>query len=120
MDFEQAKAAHFDWKAKLKTYMKTPDGSLKHSIVAQDNQCILGKWIYGEGKKYDHLPEYQELIKHHAEFHKCAAEVIKKADSGLSVTEEIAFGMKSPYNSASAAVTAAIIKIQKIAESEAA
>lgn len=120
MDFEQAKGAHFDWKAKLKTYMKTPDGSLKSNIVGQDNQCVLGKWLYGEGKMYAHLPEYQELIKNHAEFHKCAAEVITKADSGLNVSEEIAFGIKSPYNSASSAVTNAIIKIQRIVEKEAA
>lgn len=114
MDFEQAKAAHFDWKAKLKAYIAKPDGSLKPDIVSQDNQCMLGKWLYAEGKAHAALPEYKELVTHHATFHKCAGSIIAKADKGEKVSEEVALGTQSPYNVASANVTAAIVKLQKL------
>lgn len=116
MDFEQAKMAHFAWKNKLANYIKNPDGSLKSAQVSQDNQCDLGKWLHGEGGIYNKHPEFNELVLSHAHFHKCAGDVIKKADNGESVSEEVILGGKSSYSEASTKVTILIKKIQKIVE----
>lgn len=112
MDFDAAIKAHSDWKFKLSTYIKKPDGSLKADEVCLDNKCPLGQWIYGEGAKHSAIPEYATLKSEHAKFHKCAAEVIKKADSGQNASEEVALGSKSEFASASSNVVSAIMKIK--------
>jgi hypothetical protein len=89
-----------------------PDGSLKANEVSQDNQCVLGKWIYGEGGKYAQLAEFKTLKAEHTRFHKAAGEVIKKADSGKDVSEEVALGGKSEFAQASTAVVSAIMAMK--------
>jgi hypothetical protein len=46
-----------------------------------DNQCALGKWLYGEGQKVKFSKNSQltfnELLKSHNEFHLCAGSIIK-------------------------------------------
>ena len=81
MDFTQAIAAHAEWKVKLRLYLGG-QGDLDPAVIAQDNQCALGKWIYGEGQAFAHLPEFEELRQHHASFHTCASQVVQKIDAG--------------------------------------
>lgn len=85
-DFNAAIKAHIDWKMKLTKYLGNPDGTLEHSKVCQDNQCPLGKWIYGDGKAYQDIfsTNYSNLKSSHAEFHKeagCIIELINNGDS---------------------------------------
>ena len=112
MDFDQAISAHSNWKAKLRAYLTKPDRSLSPSEIAQDNKCELGKWIHGEGAHHANLPEFQTLRDEHAHFHKTAAEVVRKADSGQNMTEETALGSKSEFATASSRVVSAIMGIK--------
>ncbi len=98
MNFDDAIKAHSAWKMKLSNYISNPDKSLKHEEVCLDNKCELGKWIYSDGDKYNKESEFITLKNEHAKFHKAAAEVIKKADSGLSVSEEIQLGGSSEFS----------------------
>ncbi len=117
MDFDQAIASHTQWKAKLRTYIASPDGSLSAAEIALDNKCELGKWISGQGAKYSNLPEFNSLRSQHAQFHKAAAEIVRKADSGHPVAEEVALGGKSEFSLASTGVVSAIMSIKnKIAK----
>ncbi len=119
MDFDQAIMAHSNWKQKLRAYLAKPDRSLSASEVALDNKCDLGKWISGEGAKHASLPEFQTLRTEHTHFHKAAAAVVHKADSGQNVTEETALGSKSEFSSASSSVVNAIMAIKaKVAKHE--
>ena len=113
MNFDEAITAHSAWKMKLSNYLRKPDGSLKVADIEVDNKCALGQWIYGDGAKHNGIPEYESLKAEHAKFHKAAAEVVKKADSGQSVTEDIAIGAKSPFAAASSAVISAIMAIKR-------
>lgn len=113
MDFDGAIKAHSAWKMKLSQYLAKPDGSLKPADIQQDNKCDLGKWIYGEGAEFSTLSEYNTLKTEHATFHKCAAEVVRKADSGQSVSEEVALGSKSEFATASSAVVGAIMSMRR-------
>ena len=112
MNFDDAIKAHSAWKMKLAGYLRNPDGSIKASDVQMDNRCDLGKWIYGEGAKFASIPEHATLKKEHSRFHRAAAEVVKKADSGQSVSEEIALGGKSEFSGASSAVVSAIMTMK--------
>ena len=113
MDFDQAIAAHGMWKKKLSKYIVKCDGSLKPGFVALDNQCVLGKWIHAES--LDHLaPEYTALKVAHARFHKAAAEVVQRANSGQAVSAETVVGAGSDFTKASTAVVMAIVNIKKL------
>ena len=112
MDFDEAIAAHAAWKMKLAKYLKNRDGSLQASELSLDNKCRLGQWIYGEGAQYAKQPEYATLKNEHARFHKAVGEVVRRADSGQSIAEEMTIGSRSEFMLASAAVVAAIMKLK--------
>ena len=92
MNFDEAIAAHSQWKMKLSAYLSHPDGSIDAATAGQDNKCPLGNWIAGEGTKYSALPEYAKLKSEHTRFHKAVSDVIRKAASGQKVGEETALG----------------------------
>ncbi|VAW63329.1 hypothetical protein MNBD_GAMMA09-535 [hydrothermal vent metagenome] len=86
LNLQEVLGAHMAWKEKLNS---TLDGSsverYEVGVVAQDSLCVLGKWLYGPGKKlYSQLAEFEALRKIHAEFHICAAEVLKAHEKGDS------------------------------------
>ena len=112
MNFDRAVVAHTDWKAKLRAYLATPDGSLSAPDIARDNNCVLGTWLSGEGAKYSHLPEFESVRSQHARFHQAAAEIVRKVDSGLRLAEEVVLGTKSEFSSASADVVNAIMSLK--------
>lgn len=116
MDFDEAIKAHSAWKMKLSTYLKKPDGSLKASDIQVDNKCALGQWIHGEGAKYSSLAEFATLKAEHARFHKAAAQVVQKADSGQDTSEETSLGSKSEFAQASSSVVSAIMAIRRKAQ----
>src|SRR5689334_24920780 len=101
MNFDDAIKAHSSWKMRLAEYLRKPDGSLKATDVEADNKCPLGQWIYGEGAKFSTLSEYSTLKSQDASFHKAAGNVVRKADSGQSVTEDVALGSASDFARAS-------------------
>jgi len=113
MDFDEAIKAHSGWKMKLAAYLAKPDGSLKAATVEPDNNCALGKWIYAEGARLSAQPEFITLKAEHARFHKCAAAVIRKADTGQKVAEEIAVGANSDFGKASSAVVFALMTMKR-------
>ena len=97
---------------KLAVYLSKPDYSLDASVVALPNECELGKWIYGEGQKYSNIPEFAALVSNHASFHTAAGEVVRKADAGQNVTEEIVLGANSQFASTSTAVVRSIMAMK--------
>jgi methyl-accepting chemotaxis protein len=112
VNFDEAITAHSAWKTKLSAYLAKPDHSLKVTDVAADDKCKLGQWIKGEGHKHSSLPEFSKLVTEHTRFHKAAGEVIRKADSGQKVTDEVALGAKSEFSSASSSVVSAIMYLK--------
>jgi hypothetical protein len=83
LDVISAIEAHIRWKIRLESYINgTSDEQLDATVVAKDDQCALGKWIYENGQRFSHLGQFADLKKTHAEFHRCAAAVICEADKG--------------------------------------
>jgi methyl-accepting chemotaxis protein len=56
--------------------------NLNADEVCKDNQCALGKWIYGAGRKFEQTPDYEPLRRTHADFHVCAADILRKTQQG--------------------------------------
>ncbi|MBP9708891.1 MAG: CZB domain-containing protein [Oligoflexales bacterium] len=115
MNFDEAIVAHAEWKLKLTLYLQG-EGELNHSVVCQDNQCKLGKWIYSDGKRYANEHTYEHLRKVHADFHRCAGEVIKTVDDGkISVAKQLITN-DSEYAKVSTIVIDAISAVKKRVE----
>lgn len=112
MDFDSAIRSHSDWKMKLKQYIGNPDGSIDIETLAKDNACALGQWLYGDGSKFKALPEYGMIIEAHKRFHKEAASIVRRCNSGESVSEDLALGAKSGFASASSEVVGLLMKMK--------
>ncbi len=83
LNFQEAIQAHLKWRGRLKNYVDgVSSEKLNSEVVCQDNQCAVGKWIYGSGQKHNHIPTFVTLKKEHALFHKAAGEVVKAVESG--------------------------------------
>ncbi len=113
MNFDDAIKAHSAWKTKLAQYLHSPDGSLKPEEIAPDNKCALGQWIHGEGASHASTPDYATLKSEHATFHKAAADVVRRANLGQKVSEDVALGGNSPFASASMNVVSAIMAMKR-------
>ena len=80
--FDDAVAAHIKWKIRLTQFIDgTSTEKLDSNVICQDSQCALGKWIYGDGAKYQHIGHFDELKDRHAQFHRCAGDVVKRVDN---------------------------------------
>jgi methyl-accepting chemotaxis protein len=82
VDFGQAIEVHRQWKERLLEYLSGGGEELDPSVVGRDDQCALGCWIHGHGTKLKNEPRYAELKHSHADFHRCAADVIRDTQAG--------------------------------------
>lgn len=75
--------AHSAWKMRLQNYVEGRSSEkLDANQIAQDSNCELGKWVYGEGTAYKSSPIFDEIQKKHQEFHRLASEVVQLKNSG--------------------------------------
>lgn len=76
--------AHIRWRHRLENFVNgTSEEHLVREVVSADNQCILGKWIHGDGsRRFGHFDLFQELIAVHAQFHQYAGGVLNAALEG--------------------------------------
>jgi hypothetical protein len=67
--------AHAEWMAMLREFIYG-NGDMEPEHVARDDQCEIGAWLYGDGKRYRHLQEYENAREVHAQLHCHAAHVV--------------------------------------------
>jgi hypothetical protein len=113
MDFREALKAHTMWKVRLSDYFTLADNSLDAAEVEIDNRCVLGKWIYGEGIAYSHIPEYEMLKNYHKDFHKIAANLIRRVNNGEVLDKKEVLGLNSEYDTVSMNVSQYILALQR-------
>jgi methyl-accepting chemotaxis protein len=82
MDFDGVIQAHMQWKSKLRDFLDGKGDKLDPAVVGRDDKCALGQWIYGKGAAHSHKPGFTQLKGKHADFHQCAAQVIRLAQGG--------------------------------------
>ena len=78
LDVMAAINAHVQWKMRLEKYLEgTSEEKLDSKVVCLDNQCKLGKWIYGSATEHFHDDEsLDSLREEHARFHTYAARIV--------------------------------------------
>jgi hypothetical protein len=114
MNFSAAIRTHANWRLRLSTYCQ---GSLKEAIdirtPAKDNDCELGKWLYGEGQKYASDSMFRELISAHSAFHRSAAAIATMAQSGRQKDAEALLNSnESQYANLSIRVVGILMKFR--------
>lgn len=115
MNFDTEIAAHINWKIRLNAFLNgLSSETFESGLVCRDNLCELGKWIYTEGKALERFPAYAELLKYHAHFHVCAAEVIKAFEAGNKAAA--ACLLEGDYALASRKTMLAIIRLKGAAQ----
>jgi len=71
--------------------------STKPEALSTNNACELGKWIVGEAIKYAQLEEYLTLKAEHVKFHLAAADLVRRANAGERLSEDMVLGSKSEF-----------------------
>ncbi|WP_337868448.1 CZB domain-containing protein [Meiothermus sp.] len=80
LDVQAVINAHLAWRKRLE------DAILGHSneeldigVIMQDNQCLLGQWLYGQAARSTLAlhPEFTALRETHRTFHLYAARVVQ-------------------------------------------
>ncbi len=112
LDFKTAIDAHIHWKDRLKDAIDGVSGEhLDAGLIGRDDQCTLGKWIYGEGgRHYRGQYEFEQLRAHHAAFHHAAADVLRTVQHG-DVEEAEKMLNDGAYHRESLEVTLSLAKL---------
>lgn len=113
MNFDEAISAHQRWKTRLRLHI---DGKSTEALdpaqVGKDDQCDLGRWIYGEGARVmGAKAEFQDVKQSHAHFHSVAADVLRKSLAGDKAGAGAA--LDGPFFDSSSKVVQAIMKCKK-------
>lgn len=84
IDIADAVKAHVNWKVRLRRYMDGESNEqLRVEDVCRDDNCILGKWIYGPGSKHFHGNEhFKRLQADHTRFHSLAGTIVARMQGG--------------------------------------
>lgn len=96
LNFRSAIEAHQKWKARLQAVIDARSvENLEVAVVSRDDQCVLGKWIHGDGQmQFGNHELFNELLTDHASFHQCAGSVLALAQFGkkAEAQEALRFG----------------------------
>jgi hypothetical protein len=113
-DGQTAIDAHAQWKERLHNHIAgNTQEDLRVDVIARDDQCVLGQWLNAEGsKRYGHLPTFDAVRVSHAQFHRCAADVLTTAKGGDS-SSALRMLEEESYMRASDEVTAALVELFK-------
>ncbi len=82
MDLHDSINAHNEWQLKLSVHLEHGRGEFEPKALANDNRCVLGKWLSGDGIHHKNTAEYSALQNEHSKFHQCAAEIVRRSNSG--------------------------------------
>ncbi|MFK5914676.1 MAG: methyl-accepting chemotaxis protein, partial [Woeseiaceae bacterium] len=91
LDLSSAKAAHLNWKTRLRAFLDGTEALTRDEAVSH-RHCNFGKWYYGEG--LEHFGQLQGMIdveKPHEEIHELIRVVIDLKNNGQTAEAEAAY-----------------------------
>ena len=113
MDLEQAIQKHGEWKVKFRSAIARHD-TLEAGVIAKDNCCELGQWLYGEAKtRWGSLPAYGSCVATHAVSILGAAMGAPAITAKTSAAAAAMLGPQTPYASVSRDVVVAIMQLKR-------
>jgi methyl-accepting chemotaxis protein len=82
VDFDEFVYVHKQWSKRLRRVVEGRAEPQDPEAVSCDDRCTLGQWIYGEGQRFEAAGAYQVLRDKHAQFHRCAGDVLRHVIQG--------------------------------------
>ena len=82
LDFDAAIDSHLQWKQTLGRFLAGRAERPDPAIVGRDDRCALGCWLHGAGGTLGADPIYASLRRCHSDFHRTAAEVVRRFERG--------------------------------------
>jgi methyl-accepting chemotaxis protein len=113
MDFDDAIVSHLKWKIRLHDFLSGKGGKLDSATVADARACELGRWMDGEGRRYQEVEDYRALVEKHTAFHRVAAEVLRLAESGDRAGAMAMLANGREFSSASRGIVGAIMRLEQ-------
>ncbi|HEY0634983.1 MAG TPA: CZB domain-containing protein, partial [Gammaproteobacteria bacterium] len=106
------------WKVRLTDYIEGKSTeTLDPQVIACDDRCDLGKWIYANLDHYQHNATFVAVRNDHAEFHKAAAGIVELCHAGnRAMASSSLYG---PYSTISRKVIAGIVRLGQEVEDQA-
>jgi Chemoreceptor zinc-binding domain len=106
---DKAIAAHARWKSQLRQAIETGKSEWTVERVRPDDVCEFGQWL-GERPVPEKMSEaYRTVADLHARFHQEAASVLALALAGHRDRAAAGMAVGSPFASASAKLTSAMV-----------
>jgi len=91
LDLSSAKAAHLNWKTKLRSFLDGKE-SLSMEQAVSHRHCEFGKWYYAKGlSQFGHINAIGAVEQPHEELHNLIKEIIELKNSGNVVGAEKAY-----------------------------
>ena len=85
VDLTEAVVEHMKCKVRLRDYVDgkaAADYQPDPARILRDDQCMLGKWIHGPGRKLlGDNDKFNQLCVDHQHFHRIAAEMVSHAQA---------------------------------------
>jgi len=98
----KAIAAHGAWKTKFRDFM-VGKIELDAGKVAPNNLCDFGKWLEREGAE-ELGGDFQEINSLHSQFHRIAAEVVRKKQAGNTAAAEKSLALTGDFGRTSSSL----------------
>lgn len=118
MDLNEAIRQHTRWKARFQQAVWAGE-PMDAALLAKDNQCDLGKWLYGQAQaRYGMRPAHALCLARHAAIHVEAARVaaVLNAQCRDEAQRMLADGLS--FSQASSAFILALIELENQAVAE--
>lgn len=112
MDFDQAILSHTKWKMRLLRCIRGMELPPSSVDVGREDVCALGEWLKAESHRYAAFASFHEAVAAHAQFHRCAAQVVLALERGDRAAAEAMLEAGTPYSGASAATIFAIMRLR--------
>lgn len=110
--------AHGAWKVKLLGAIHAGDRSFDISTVRRDDRCALGQWLHGDGARYAGDPQFEEVRRLHAAFHKEVAGILGEVYAGNDRAARAALEQGGAFNRMSATLVDRIEEWENAAAAE--
>jgi methyl-accepting chemotaxis protein len=96
-NFDMIVLMHRNWLIQLRAFLDDRKDDLK--ATSEDHvKCDLGKWIYGDGKRFSEKSAYKTLEANHKDFHIKAGEIIRaKSEGNKAAAEEMYENLLEEY-----------------------
>lgn len=112
MDYGEMILVHSRWKTRLNDAIK--GGKPIDSQDGRDDQCELGQWINGDGRRYAGNKAYEDLRLKHKRFHASIPPIAAQARSAPARALELVNSPTGDFTRSSIEVVNAIAAIRAV------